>query len=71
MLVTKFISLTLLQYVQFFTFLFHYKIIIFTHAILSLLPGLRVSDILYTGLKIFAEVSFGFIRHVTWHEYSW
>lgn len=71
MLVIKFTSLTVLQCVQFFTFLFYYNIIVFTHVILSVLPGLTMLDILYTGLKIFAEVSFGFIGHVVWHEYSW
>lgn len=70
MLVTKFTSVTVLQHIQFVTFLFH-SIIVFTHDVLSVLPGLTVSDILYTGMKIFAEVSFGFIGHVTWHEYSW
>jgi hypothetical protein len=30
--------------------------------------SLTVSDILNTGLKIFAEVSFGFLGHVTCYE---
>jgi len=62
--VIKFTSLTVLQNVQLFTF-FLYNIIVFTHALLSVLPDLTVSGILYTGLKIFTEVSFGFIGYIT------